>query len=275
MPKRKPLEFEVQTTRKAFINGKEVEIIDFQERVGCMGIMVAPHSYFGSTDGGKTWSPMTGVTTILGVIAKDALIPWAANMAVDYVKRNLGPNGEVTAEVLEEARSAHRKKKEEAGTAGTDVHAVIEMLVKQAIQITEGKFDETFERRDIPQVQKFIEWAIENNIKFLASEQKVYNFQEWYAGTFDLLIEKDGKKYIADVKTSSGIYGREFFAQMAGYEVAIAGLNFKEFFGRIVIRLGKDGSFEVAESLDFDTDTTLFLSALKIYRAQETYKIKK
>ena len=34
-----------------------------------------------------------GVTTVLGVIAKPALIPWAVKMAIDYIKDNCkGPD---------------------------------------------------------------------------------------------------------------------------------------------------------------------------------------
>jgi hypothetical protein len=32
--------------------------------------------------------PMTGCTTILGVLAKPALIPWAAKMAVEYIAQH-------------------------------------------------------------------------------------------------------------------------------------------------------------------------------------------
>ena len=34
----------------------------------------------------------TGTTTVLGILAKPALIQWAANMAVDYIKENAFDN---------------------------------------------------------------------------------------------------------------------------------------------------------------------------------------
>ena len=81
------------------------------------------HSYFFN---GKR---MTGVTTVLGVISKgDALINWAANMAVDYIDNEFKDERELLydtprwREIAEEARKAHTRKKDKAAQAGTDVH---------------------------------------------------------------------------------------------------------------------------------------------------------
>src|SRR3990167_4720933 len=94
-----------------------------------------------------------GVTTVLGVIAKPALIPWAVKMATDYVENHVGEfwNPEFTIgdsgehfseealhEVLMEAKSAHRKKKEDAGESGTTNHEIIEGAIKAAITTNSG-----------------------------------------------------------------------------------------------------------------------------------------
>ena len=68
--------------------------------------------------------PLHGVTSVLGVISKPALIQWSANMAVQYVKENLKDISDLN-EVLESAKSAHRKKKEQAGDWGTTLHLFI------------------------------------------------------------------------------------------------------------------------------------------------------
>src|SRR3990167_4505258 len=80
------------------------------------------HSYYADAEGKK---PYTGITTILGVLAKPALIPWAAKMVVEYIKSNAHPMAAIPSEekdgwfvgpaLLEEAKNAHRKKKEAAG----------------------------------------------------------------------------------------------------------------------------------------------------------------
>ena len=98
--------------------------------------------------------PLTGITTILGVIAKPFLIQWSADEAVKYidnalteqVKNNNEGNllewlGENWPQVMKEAREAHRKKKEDAGQKGIDVHALIEERIKGAIKNNDGFID--------------------------------------------------------------------------------------------------------------------------------------
>ena len=70
---------------------------------------------------------MTGVTTILGVIAKPALISWASNQAVDYIVGKSRATKDVfavsvTKQELEEARTAFAKKRDKAAESGTDIH---------------------------------------------------------------------------------------------------------------------------------------------------------
>lgn len=235
--------------------------------------------------------PLTGVTTILGVIAKPALIQWSADEAVKhlgwfnakYEKPEAGmvKVGEVFEKIkgldvgafydlLCEARTQHAKRKKDAGTIGTDVHAEIEKYVKLMIS-DQGGIAKAMNGYDNEMVKKFVEWAVENKIKFLESEKRLFSKEHWYAGTCDLVFEKDGKKYVGDIKTSSGIYGREYFAQMAGYRIALEENGEKDFFGSTVIRCGKDGSFEVKDSFDFETDKKIFLSALSLYRGLETF----
>ena len=231
------------------------------------------HKYF--LDG----KPMTGVTTILGVIAKPALIQWAANMAVDYIAEHIGDvltfpiDKEKTEKFLKEARTAHAKKKTDAGKKGTDVHKEIENIITWALTGNgvipkEYVISTNYEIEDVAkgQIQKFLDWAVGNKVKFLASEKKVYSEKLWYAGTLDFLCEIDGKKYIGDLKTSSGIYGREYFFQCAAYRQAAEEMGETDFHGSIIVRCGKDGSFETKDSFDYETDVKGFNAALQLYR---------
>ena len=65
--------------------------------------------------------PLTGTSSIGNVLAKPALIQWAANMACGYVKDNL-KSIELLDEVLAEAKYAPKKKKESAAIKSTDLH---------------------------------------------------------------------------------------------------------------------------------------------------------
>lgn len=219
---------------------------------------------------------MTGVTTILSVIAKPALIQWSANEAVKYVRNEwtagVGYSDESIDLILKEAKSAHRKKKEDAGLRGTDIHAEIEAIIKLAIASHEGYINGIIHADEM--VSKFIGWAKENNVKFLSCEQQVYSEKYWIAGTYDFLCEINGKKLVGDIKTSSGIYGREYFAQCAGYRLMLEEHGETGFEGSVIVRLGKDGSFEEKYSLDYETDRKLFLACLDVYRAMGTFETK-
>ena len=221
-----------------------------------------------------------GVTTVLGVIAKPALIPWAVKMAIDYIKDNCKQDELMRYLVhladLDTAKSAHRKKKEDAGAKGTDAHETIEELVKYVIT-NRGGFFSAYEESDNDQVKNFIKWARDNSVKFLASEKQLYSESAWVAGTTDMVFEMKGKKYVGDVKTSSAIYPEHFY-QMAAYRMMLEEMGETGFDGSVVIRIGKDGKFnedkDVQYRYDYKTDLEAFLGALAIFKAGETYKVK-
>lgn len=224
--------------------------------------------------------PMTGVTSVIGVLAKPALIGWAAKMAVEYIKEKgfyrpttdgTEASYEVLLSILEEAKSAHTKKKEAAGTHGTDTHALVEEYVNQCTATNRGK--PNAKPITISEgIEKFILWSVENVDHFLFSERRMFNKELFVAGTADFAyIGKDGKRYMADFKTSSGIYGIDYWLQVAAYRMLAEAEGDEMYDGATVVRLGKDGSFEVQQRFDYETDKTAFLACLTIYRAQATF----
>jgi len=227
------------------------------------------HKYF--LDG----KPLTGVTTILGVIAKPALIQWAANECIKYIKEKQPKVTKIGQEdyiiytknqlhdLLEAAKVSHAGKRDKTADIGTQVHSWIEKYVKGKNPKRNKKIGHI--------TDNFVKWSIENKVKFLKSEIRVYSEKYWYAGTFDLLFEMNGKKYIGDIKTTSGIYGREPFAQMAGYQICLEEHGNKDIEARMIIRCGKDGAFETKESFDYETDKKIFLASLELYRGLKTY----
>jgi len=216
-----------------------------------------------------------GVTSVLGVIAKPALIAWSAKMVVEYIKENCTHQDKhylVTELELDKAKLAHRKKKEAAGEKGTDIHALCETYIKLMISDQAGKALPMNDYAD-PMVQKFVEWAVANDVTFLASEKKMYSKEMWIAGCCDFTAKIGDKLFMGDIKTSSGIYGREYFFQCAGY-ILMAEEHGEKFDASIIVRLGKDGSFETKESHDLDTDKKGFRAALDLFKALETFNTK-
>ncbi len=251
------------------VEEKKVEKFVFDE---------ATHTYYIN---GK---PATGVTSIISVLAKPALIGWAARMAVEYFKENIGwawedveANYGVTREhalkVLDEAKVAHTKKKEAAGEHGTDKHALVEEYINLCIAVNGGKPITVPTLLSLAGVQEFGEWAVKNVKQFLFSERRMFDEELFIAGTADFAyLAKDDKKLMGDFKTSSGIYGIDYWLQVAAYRMLAEGEGDKPYDGMTVVRLGKDGKFEVQSLYDYETYKNAFLSCLTLYRAQAAIK---
>lgn len=218
---------------------------------------------------------LTGVTTIIGILDKPALVQWSANMAVDYIAKEIKSRDcdmqKMVDFILPEARKAWAKKRDKAGDIGTEVHQMIEYYAnsqikgeKNVIVSTNAKVQKMFD--------KFVEWAEENQVKFLLSEQKIYSEKHWFAGTVDLIIEIKGRKYIADIKTARDIYNTNYI-QMAGYHIALEELGkIKDLAGYIVINIPKDfkadGSAKLKEKRihNYKDFQDAFLHCLALYR---------
>lgn len=220
--------------------------------------------------------PATGVTTIIGVLNKPALIGWAAKMAVKFLEEN----GRfidldeyrgilVTAEQLKEATIAHIKKKEAAGEHGTDAHELMEEYINKCLTEHAAKP----EVLSFEPIGKFIAWAIENVDHFLYSERQMFDKKLFIAGTADFAyVGKDGKKYMADFKTSSGIYGIDYWLQVAAYRMLAEQEGDEPYDGATIVRMGKDGSFDAQQLYEYETYKEAFLCCLTLYRAQAAIK---
>lgn len=246
------------------------------------------HHYYADPGGRKEY---TGVTTILGVIAKPALIGWAAKMACEYIRengRNCTTAGgpvcyEVFDSVLEEARTAHTKKRDTAAEAGTDLHGLVEEYVGHSIEVNGGKPSPQYVGTE--PITAFIEWAQKQDIRFIATEQRLYSKSLWVAGTCDLIFEKDGKRYVGDIKTYKKIWDRVPLIQCAGYALMWEEMHEvwrrtdlgtpynnedKAIDGYCVICLPKERAFNEAEdvlwSWDVEGDKEAFRSAVRLHR---------
>ncbi len=222
-----------------------------------------------------------GITSVLGVISKPMLIQWAANMAVDYIDSQWAKTplvldseemGKMWEKVLKEARTAHRKKKEKAGELGTEVHTQVEKWIKGCIEINGGMPVIIEDPNRNKQVQNFMDWAVEHKVKFLASEKRMYSREWWTAGTADIVCEIEGKLYVGDVKTSSGIYP-EAFLQASAYSKMLCEMgNYKDFGGVVIINLKKDGGFDFKFNYDLEGNIKAFEGALTLFKHLEAIK---
>jgi len=225
---------------------------------------------------------MTGCTTILGVLAKPALIPWAARMATDYIRNNAPkeslsmPDGEkleeynyiVSEELLEEACKAHTKRKEKAGDYGTKTHEIIAEIIADVIENSEGFIRSG--RNSNKSVDNFIQWAINNKVKFLETEKIIYSEELFIAGTVDFVCEIDGQIWVGDIKTSgSGIYSEHFF-QCAGYNIMLEDMGlYPNITGDLILNLKENGEMLEKRSISNEANRKIFTNCVEIYRQQE------
>ena len=252
---------------------------------------------------------MTGVTTILGVLAKPALIPWSARMAVEYAIENAVDRGveegekyyTVEAHTFEEAKTAYAKKRDEGGQKGTDTHALIEAYIGVCIEKNDGMAFESRAEGYPEEIKAFAEWAVKGGIRFLGSEVQMYSKEMFVAGTADFVFEKDGKTFIGDIKTFKKIWDRTPFYQCAGYALMWEEMEDEKWWknreagqeytsesvqkiaGYVIFNLPKEREHNPEEdvlwSFDTEGDTKAFLACLEIYRQNanftKSYKSKK
>lgn len=243
------------------------------------------HAYF------LNGKPLFGITTVLSVIAKPALINWSAGVACDHIEeavRQIAQKydggdvswikefGEKWGTILKEARTAHNKKKETAGELGTEIHHRIEMLIKGAIELNNGEIQEFMVTEDQPQqVREFVQWAIVNDVKFLASEIRLYSETMWVAGTADFVCTIGDKLYIGDIKTSSAIYDEHFIQASAYARMAEEMGLYKDFYGVVIVNIPKKGGIKVKESYDIEGNFEAFKFALGLHKYKKAREIKK
>lgn len=216
------------------------------------------------------------VTKILSVIAKPALISWASNTAVNYVSNSIEPGKsydelELHA-IWEGAKKAHWEKKVEAGNLGTFLHKWVESYIKG--ENPGSPVNPQLERS----VLEFLIWVKKHKVKFLLSEQVVYSKKYKYCGTTDFICKIDGKMYIGDLKTSSGIYP-EMLLQTAAYRQARGEEYPKEnYAGQLILRIGKNGEMEFMILDDPKVNKRMligFISALKLSGVLDTLEKRK
>lgn len=206
-----------------------------------------------------------GVTSILKILDKPALIPWAVKMCATYIEENLPvgvPIDELQKkQLIDESKKIYRKKSTDAADHGTLLHEWIEKWIK-------GQNPEPFTNEILrASADQFVKWATENKVEFKSSERKIYSKEHDYCGTADIFGRIDGKSFVGDLKTSSGIYD-EMLLQISAYAGAV-----EEEFGApselgVIIRCGKDGSFEVKTWTQEELEAAYkaFLGTLTVYR---------
>ena len=210
-----------------------------------------------------------GCTTILGILNKDGLLQWASNMAVQAMLDGESP---------EDAKKAFSRKRDKAGDTGSKVHAWIENHLKG--------FDQPIDKDMRPSVNAYMKWERENDIEILDQERILYSKEHDYCGTVDLVFNMNGKRYVADFKTSDTdkewkkwYTGRrrprnEHLLQCALYDQALTeetGLKADAYMVIYITKEGKLFNFEI-DYTDYLKETALNLVTVYKFYKQLNFK---
>lgn len=218
----------------------------------------------------KDGTVVPGATTVLNVMDKgEALLNWAYECGL----RN----------------EDFRKARDQAADIGTLAHFLCECHLNG----TEADLSE-FSPSDRDKAEnsflKFLEWWDSQKMQKLActdqhGKQNVNEVElvseKWkFGGTIDLPCrDRDGKKVLADFKTSKAIYPKSMFSQLAAYNQLYAETEEgkKDPFVRwIIVRIGKKeaGDFEVREVTkpQLDAHWKVFEACLALHKALKGVK---
>ena len=222
----------------------------------------------------KHWYSVDGdyvpsVTTILNVISKPALMPWAVKMGAEWFRDNRKDylKGDIKLEdMIKGIKGAYRKKSQDALNIGEEVHAWCEQAIKFKLGV--GTMPSMPDNEVVREsIENFRDWTKENDVKWLSSEEKIYNRKYNYAGTVDAIAEVNGVFGVIDFKTSKRLYD-EYDLQVSAYGETIEDIYGRDCESSWLLRFDKeDGSFESKElqSGDHAENFMAFYGALCLY----------
>lgn len=208
-----------------------------------------PHTIYKTSDGKR----VPGVTTILGVLAKPALIAWANRMGLEGIDTS--------------------KYVDEAARAGTAAHEMIEC------HLTGTEFERSQYAEDILSIAengylKYLDWEKNQKIENVKSEMVLVSEKYRYGGTIDMYCELNGVPTLVDFKTNStGIYPEMMHQTAGGYRALLEenGYPVKKV---IIIRLGKSENMdmETKEIGNWKEHWQIFEHCLALYELQKLVK---
>lgn len=237
-----------------------------------------------------------GVTSVLrDIIAKPDLMTWTLNMANAYyfgakfdestkeynhdwskaaIKPNRDQNGEITEpvteddlhEIMMEGSRQWTKRSDQGKDVGTLTHLMVEHYLTTQIEGAEHPklLDRSeYSTEDLKMADRASEsfrkwWNSLGDAHVEQLEAPVYSVGMKYAGTFDILANINGKRYLLDLKTTNasrkaplGVYA-EYFLQLGAYSHAYSEESGNQVDELGIVRVGKDGKLHIVTTSDLN-----------------------
>lgn len=201
------------------------------------------HTVYTLADGTR----VPGVTTVLGILAKPALIAWANKMGLQGIDTT--------------------KYVDAAANVGTCCHAMIEAHLKGQL------FDDhAYDRATIDIAEngyiKYLEWEGQHKLEDIHSELQLVSEKYRFGGTIDLYCLLDGVTTLVDFKTNqSGIYDEMMHQVAGGYRLLLEehGMEVQQV---LIIRVGKTDNMDMETRFigNWEWHANVFLDALRLYQ---------
>jgi len=207
------------------------------------------HTVYKTQDGGRVPS----VTTILGILAKPALIEWAWKLGTEGID--------------------YKQVRDQAGDVGSLAHYLILCDIKGEKPDTSEYSAKVIDKAETC-LLKYWEWRKTNPIRPIMVEEALVSEQYRYGGTLDCFAEREdtGEFVLIDFKTGKAIY-EEAIIQVVSYAHLIKENGYDVNTVKI-LRIGRDVNegFEERTIYDFETGWQIFLRCLDIYNLKKVLK---
>jgi len=194
---------------------------------------------------------LPGVTTVLGVLNKPALVPWANNLGL------AGINVREYVDIL--------------ATVGKIGHDMICCHNKGV------KFEANGERADLIDKAEncflsYLAWEKQHKVEPILCEEPLVSERYGFGGTVDMLARVDGVETIVDYKTGKAIYPEHIY-QVAAYRQLLVENGYTTNDVRI-LQIGRDETEGFSEKVVTDTtrEWEIFEHCLAIYQLQKKAK---
>jgi hypothetical protein len=205
------------------------------------------HIRYEMPDGTK----IPGVTTVLGILNKPALVIWANRLGLQGIDST--------------------KYRDEMADIGTLAHQMIVDYFKGNETDTSEYSKSQIELAENCLIS-FWAWEKEHKIEVILAEAPLISAEYGFGGTIDCFCKLDGQPTLLDFKTGKAIYP-EMFYQLAAYEQLLAEAGYLIEVTRI-LRIGRDENegFEERSVGKLDNHFELFKHCLAIYNLQKILK---
>lgn len=202
------------------------------------------HIVYKLPDGTK----VPGVTTVLGILNKPALVIWANRLGLQGIDSS--------------------KYRDEMADIGTLAHKMIVDYFKGETTDTSDYSKSQIELAENC-LLSFWEWEKNHKIEVIMAEAPLISTEYGYGGTIDCFCKLNGQPTLLDFKTGKAIYP-EMFYQLAAYEQLLTEAGQLIEVTRI-LRIGRDEDegFEERTVGKLDKQFKIFTHCLSIYNLRK------